>query len=627
MSTPHPLEEAAQTQEGYGASWDPWQGQPEPRWYDGMQANEDTAYLGPLYRVLEAAGSGAAKGEALMAGTWHLGTSALANIAEAVHAPAAGALRSLERTNEEVEEDARARVKAMTPDPATTGAALNIVHGLGEGAYLASTGALVGGPVGGAALLGGSQGLSRYQELREQGVDPQTAAVSGTVTGLTSAAGVAMPAGFGSTLASRLLTGAASNIALGGVNRYTDHKVLSDAGYPQMADQQKTLDGAQVLTDGLLGAAFGGLAHLQAHAAPGAEDAARAVNLAVNDRKLAPGIPADPEAAGAHQAALEKATSDLLQGKPVDVSDTGVDKAAFVSRPQEPVTDAQTALVHALRESGYLDEETQLKALEDQLAERHGEKPAEPPPDVEAEKIPANRMAVDPNLRADMEGFKTESGWFQTGGRVLMDEEGNVTGRTSWIPNQDWWQGRPGAYSEEDTHAIIDKALAGKRLGPKQQELVDYLTEISDQRRAVAPYMPEEGEAEAHGLSGTVDEHEGALVARAASIDEGEVESLAKQHEGNDAAFMAAIRKFLDGHDQNPEAPRVGEEHQPAPEGPRAPQVTGALEDRPHLEIPDELGNETRARDELARANVADEKSSDIPKAVKAAVDCFARRG
>src|SRR5580658_4846938 len=106
-----------------------------------------------------------------------------------------------------------------------------------------------------------------------------------------------------------------------------------------MAEQQKALDGQQLLTDAILGGIFGGAHHIATEAdeaaremlrlhehvakvadVPGTStDAALTVNLALADRKFAPGIPIDMLSAAVHHAALEKASQDLLSDQPVDV--------------------------------------------------------------------------------------------------------------------------------------------------------------------------------------------------------------------------------------------------------------------------------------------------------------------
>ncbi|HUP06839.1 MAG TPA: JAB domain-containing protein [Caldimonas sp.] len=180
------------------------------------------------------------------------------------------------------------------------------------------------------------------------------------------------------------------------------------------------------------------------------------------------------------------------------------------------------------------------------------------------------RLATDDVLRADLRTMaETESGWAQKGGRVLMNEEGRVTGRTSWIPNAEWWPGRPGGYSEEEVSRIVDKALAGEKLGPKQQMLVEYMQEVADQRRASQPFLPEPedlaGLDEHLKAANTADAHETAMVARASVIDEAAVETLARMHEDDPAAFMAAIKRFLDGHDADASLARRGPAHRETP--------------------------------------------------------------
>lgn len=391
---PFPQEERASAERPL---WNPETAQ--PKWYDGMGVSEDTAYLGPLYRALEGAGEGAAKGEELLGGLWHAQYGFYARHLGDV--PGVGSyFREMEKDTAGMQQDARERVKAMTPDPATTGAAAQVVHGLASGFTRYSMGALAGGPLAGAGIVGGSEAANRFQELTEQGVTPGAAGASAAVTGGFAAAGALMPAGFGSSLITKILTGAASNAGFGLVSRYADHQVLEAAGYPEMAEQQKVWDSTAVLTDLLLGGGFGAAAHLL-HAspgatpeetqarireleaklgrgAPGAEDAALTANLAMRDRASGPGPAVDPQSARAQQAALEKGTADLLQGKPVDVTGTGIENATFAARPPEDRSNVQSLFVNALHESGVLDEERNLRDLEAALGARLRGEPIAP---------------------------------------------------------------------------------------------------------------------------------------------------------------------------------------------------------------------------------------------------------
>lgn len=378
MSTPFPTEEAAQT-DRYEPTFDLDKAGPQSHWYSGMGFNEDTAYLGPLYRVLEGAGSGAAKGQAVLGGL----TNAFGRFYNSVGTPKPVG-QEIAPIGTAIEQDARERVRAMTPDPSTTGTAAQVLHGVAEGGYLMTVGSLLGGPAGAAAAVGGAEGRSRYQELREQGVDSTTAAESGTLAGVAAGAGAFIPGAFGSGLLTRIGTGIAANTAFGIADRYADHKILEAGGYTEMAEQEKAWDGTQLAVDAALGATFGVLHHL-GHADPEKEDAALTANLAIKDRQSAPGVATDPLSSSAHQAALEKAQTDLMSGKPVDVSDTGVDRGSFLARPERDVTPESRIILKSFKESGLLDEEANLRDLEAQFETRRSGEPTPgrevPPPE------------------------------------------------------------------------------------------------------------------------------------------------------------------------------------------------------------------------------------------------------
>ena len=410
MSTPFPLEEAGEGNDS-APRWNPWEGPLKPTFLSGTGFNEETGYLGPAYSVLEGMGSGAAKGAAVLNGASRSIYGGLGDFADAVGIPSAP-FRYLEQGAQANTDAARNAVKELTPDPTTTGTAAQLLHGVAEGGYLMSTGALAGGAPGAAALVGGTEGGSRYQELKEQGVDTNTALGSAAVTAITSAAGAVMPAAYGTTLLTRTLTGAGSNVAFGAVSRYSDHQILENGGYTAMADQQKALDATQILVDAALGATFSVVHHalsapeaaaLERLRSPDNRDAAMTANLALRDRQAAPGVPVDPEAAALHQAAMDKAGADIAEGKPVDVSDTRVGEATFLARPERDLDPERSILLDSFKESGLFDEEANLRDLDEQLAKMR-ELPAYPAreptaPAAEGEE-PAEAAATDPIAQA-----------------------------------------------------------------------------------------------------------------------------------------------------------------------------------------------------------------------------------
>lgn len=167
------------------------------------------------------------------------------------------------------------------------------------------------------------------------------------------------------------------------------------------------------------------------------------------------------------------------------------------------------------------------------------------------------RVAGDAPLRDELRNMAAnEVGWAQEGGKMIRRELNGGRGnefdisRTSWIPNAEWWPGRPGGYNAEAVQGIIDKALAGEKLGPKQAELVEYMTEVADQRVATEPFLPHPAELDAHALEHTpANAFEAGMVARLSAIDEDAVETLARHFENDDAGFMAKVKELLDAHD------------------------------------------------------------------------------
>lgn len=388
MSTPFPLEEQAQQDTGE-PTWDPWKGPDVPHWYSGMGFTEDTAYLGPLYRVAASVGSGAAKGELVLGGL----SPVLAQSSEQddsfldlEHQEQTDAA-AREAAGQAIEADAKARIRALRPDPQTTGIAVQTLHSLGEGLSLALEGGAVGGGAGAFTALASTEGFSAYQDLLDQGVKPSTAAEAGTVRGLLAGAGGVTPLSFGSSLVPRLLTGMASNVGYGIANRSIDSAILRHAGYSEMADQEQVFDRTQMFVDLALGAGFGAWSHIQ-HAQAVKDvldtdsanrDAALVANLALRDRRSGPGVPVDPEAAAAHAGALEKALQDLQDGKRVNVAGTGVEDSSVLTRGGEPNPAVGELFAQSLRDSGLLEEQGKLEQLEGILGRKLAGEP-EPAP-------------------------------------------------------------------------------------------------------------------------------------------------------------------------------------------------------------------------------------------------------
>lgn len=157
-------------------------------------------------------------------------------------------------------QDARGYVK---PDAGSQGTAAEVLYGLGQ--FVPAIGAtIVGGPTVGAATAFSSTYEQSYQDFKGKGVDESTARNLATQQSLFNAAGMALPAAIGTTLATRIASGVAINTGFGGLNRYSVGETLEEKGYTEMAKQYRVFDGQAMLVDAVLGGAFGGAHHLAA---------------------------------------------------------------------------------------------------------------------------------------------------------------------------------------------------------------------------------------------------------------------------------------------------------------------------------------------------------------------------
>jgi hypothetical protein len=238
-------------------------------------------------------------------------------------------------------------VKETMPD-ARMGLAGQVLFGAGDVLPAAIAGTVMGGPAGGAAAVGTTQGYAdAVMGLEKDKLDPTTAMGRGAITGLTQAAGVFLPASIGGSVLKSIGAGVAGNVGLGVAQRAATGELLEQRGYGELAQQYKAFDGEAMAVDAVLGTAFGVLG-AKTHRAPvdipqPVIDSALAANAVQHvDTGVAPGVPADPASRAAHTKAINKAANDLAADRAVDISATGIENASFV-----PVRSEQRAAVMA----------------------------------------------------------------------------------------------------------------------------------------------------------------------------------------------------------------------------------------------------------------------------------------
>lgn len=173
---------------------------------------------------------------------------------------------------------------------------------------------------------------------------------------------------------------------------------------------------------------------------------------------------------------------------------------------------------------------------------------------------PSRPLPEISDVAEDLRSLGQGAGWAVEGGKMLRaplkdgeGEQGIVTGRTPWIPHEQWFVamrselGRAGLSKPTEIQAAIEKAVAGEKLKPIEQRTVDWMrAEVQRTNDALYHLGDDEigRDAFAAGLSshdaGAID-----LTAHAAQIDADAVERAAIAHENDDAAFLAEMQRIV----------------------------------------------------------------------------------
>jgi hypothetical protein len=200
------------------------------------------------------------------------------------------------------------------------------------------------------------------------------------------------------------------------------------------------------------------------------------------------------------------------------------------------------------------------------------------------------RLVTDQELRGSLDAMREETGWAEEGGRLLMDDDGRVLGRTTWIPRAEWWRDRPKGLTEDEVRMAVDKALAGQRLTKRERSMIEFMRDVADERTRLTEYLPTDREMAREGLSGADDAYETGMLARAVEIDETHVDRLADQYGNDTDGFLTAIKEFVD---QNTAPATRGTSRQGAPA-----EKVGPASEAPDREL---VAAESAADEALAR--------------------------
>jgi hypothetical protein len=327
--------------------------------------------------------------------------------------------------------DAHNYAKSLIPDPRVTGTGANLINGFSKAVTEFSLGSAAGGPLAGAGVLGASEGYAHYQDLKDQGVDEETAKKSGLITALTSGGSAILPMGMpakwlaglstSGTLLAQAGAGAAINTSFGAASRYASAKILEDAGYPEQAKLQEPWDATNILTDALSGLFFG--AHAGWHGMkaadvdPSIRDGAKVVQDRQEVQERAPGVPVDMKSAAVHREALETALGDLMAGKSVDLSQVDTEGATF-ARPEIDETPTADIIREEFAKSGVLDDAAAFdrwlsgeKKIQKEVIDERSRDTQEEGGKVVAEQTVHGALADRPDLQiVDQNGEETHAG-------------------------------------------------------------------------------------------------------------------------------------------------------------------------------------------------------------------------
>lgn len=243
------------------------------------------------------------------------------------------------------------------------------------------------------ALLVGTSQLSSAEDLVRNGVDAGTANTVGTIQGTAMAVGIKLPF-LGQSLATRVLSGAGGNLAQGTAAALASSEVLKANDYDKQAEQFNPWDLRARVLDVMLGAAFGGLAHLEGKApklTPTDEAALLVANQARHLEDATPqGRPATDADATMHADAMRQAIDQVLRGERVTVDALTKDMRMVPDEVQ-------------YRERAEVLEEAQRLAQQEAPIDRPilpSVEPGKPMPDIkpaehEPASLKARQMALD----------------------------------------------------------------------------------------------------------------------------------------------------------------------------------------------------------------------------------------
>lgn len=380
-----------------------------------------------------------------------------------------------------------------------------------------TAGTVAGGPVVGLAAMGSSIAPEEWSAAKNAGADDRTAATYATLSSLAQAAPEipvlkiieggstgrsVLRKLVGDTVAQSAVGKVAGTAATQGVSQALIQSLQEgvDAG---ILDEQTSLKDAlsRIGRAGLIGTAMG-VPLGGVHAVTGREPRApgEPKPTVLNE----PGTTEQPEPrAGANIQPAATQPTESAKAAPADTQEKT--RAALEALQDKTISPAQMEHLEdqGLARRNDLGEPMILPAGRRALVAFQNQPQGEPGSARETqaeEKTPVknpvstgdellDRIGNDEGLRAELERMKGETGWAEVGGRIIRtpgsdESKPDTITRTKWIPNAEWWPGRPKGLTEDQVHLAVDKALNGEELGKRERSMIEHMVGAADDRVA-----------------------------------------------------------------------------------------------------------------------------------------------
>ena len=218
--------------------------------------------------------------------------------------------------------------KYLTPDPESTSFAGKIASGItGLAPYLATGPAAI-------PLIIGTATFDMALDMLDSGVSPKAAVGMGVLSGTAAGLMTALPMGGKTSL--KTLALATLNPALGAATEEAQKLALEAGGYHAQAQGFNPLDPVNRSLDFIMGVMFGGIHHYAKARETMPIEHVDAIDTAANAQKVAKSNPFETKDLVTHDTMLNKAASDISEGRPVDVADIGKNASLKAEQPVDP---------------------------------------------------------------------------------------------------------------------------------------------------------------------------------------------------------------------------------------------------------------------------------------------------